>query len=69
MKEAILQHFAGNWLPFYEGYLGELKKVGKQHRALCLGARQRTPIRGAHGEIVLKIDTLPTPRWPPLGRR
>jgi DNA primase len=35
MKDAILQHFAGNWLPFFEGYLGELKSAGKQYRALC----------------------------------
>ena len=35
MKDAILQHFGNNWLPFYEGYLGKLKKAGKQYRALC----------------------------------
>jgi putative DNA primase/helicase len=35
MKDAILQHFAGNWRPFYEGYLGELKPAGKEYRVLC----------------------------------
>jgi hypothetical protein len=35
MKDAILQYFEGNWRPFFEGYLSELKPAGKQYRALC----------------------------------
>jgi 5S rRNA maturation endonuclease (ribonuclease M5) len=35
-KQAILQYFNGNYLPFYERYLPDVKKVGKEPKAKCL---------------------------------
>jgi 5S rRNA maturation endonuclease (ribonuclease M5) len=34
-KQAIVQYFNGNYLPFYERYLPDVKKVGKEHKAVC----------------------------------
>ena len=48
-KQAIIQHYNGNLLSFYERYL-DLKKVGKEHRAVCPFHDDTDPSVSVNGE-------------------
>jgi len=50
VKETIESHFAGDFLPFYQHYLPDLKKNGKEHRCCCPFHDDKTPSFSVYGD-------------------
>src|SRR5512143_611947 len=42
-KQHVLDHFAGDYTPFYAKYFQELKRSGKEYQALCPFHADKSP--------------------------